>query len=141
MLNFTTDPFDPRCWSIEEPEGRIYLNDHLEPFVSLDYEDYLWACKWRWSIKHSRGENLIYAYRTLTEGSIKDGTRRKRSLYLHVEIMKRSGILPPSEKHTIVDHRDSNTLNCRRRNLRWATPSMNAKNRNGRCPQDLFEEI
>jgi hypothetical protein len=53
--------------------------------------------------------------------------------------MKRTGIKPPTKKHVLVDHRTGHTLNCRRPNLRWATHSMNSRNRNGSTPHDMIE--
>lgn len=37
-------------------------------------------------------------------------------------------------------HRDGDTLNCRRGNLRWATHSLNARNVRGSHSHDLIED-
>lgn len=100
----------------------------------MDYDDYLWACRYKWAIKWSRGGKKCYLYRTG-----RDENGKTKSEYLHVEIMKRTGIEPPSPEHTITDHRDGNSLHCRRKNLRWATLTMNRQNRFGSHPHDLVD--
>ena len=52
-------------------------------------------------------------------------------VFLHKEILRRAFVLPPSPLHHIGDHRNGKTLDNRRGNLRWATKSMNARNRFG----------
>lgn len=53
------------------------------------------------------------------------GTRKKRRLYLHREIMH-----APAELE--VDHLDGDPLNCRRANLECVTPAENTRRRNER---------
>ena len=126
-----------------EPEPcRIYGDDKGELFALVDAIDYQWVVQWQWSPKWSRGGRKVYLRRNVQETIADHGvcpetgmrirTRTQRTLFLHTAIMGRMGIEPPTPLHTIVDHRDSDGLNCRRDNLRWATPSMNAKNINGK---------
>ncbi len=101
-----------------EETGRLWLDDREGHHTVVDYEDYLWAIKYKWGKKpNSRGKKL-YAYRV----------SRNRSIYLHVEIMLRM-CCPPTEEHTMVDHIDGDSLNNKRNNLRWATAKDNARNR------------
>lgn len=76
-------------------------NNHL---VQLDDEDYDYFNQWSWC---RRGDGYI----------------GKGSLYLHREIMKRAGF------EGEYDHKDRNKLNCQKENLRLATSSQNAANR------------
>lgn len=135
-MHGTLDPFDPRTWAEDDHEHRIYGNDALTIYALVDPEDYTWFARWRWSPKVSKGGKKVYLFRPQSDRS---RASRVVSLYLHVEIMKRTGIQPPSSLHTMTDHRNGNGLDCRRRNLRWATPRMNCLNRNGRRPHDLIE--
>lgn len=107
----------------------------------VDEDDYHWAIQWRWNPnkKKSRrnpGKIKIYAHRACR---LQGKYGPCSSIYLHIEIMKRTGIRPPSVAHCIVDHRDGDTFNLRRSNLRWATHSMNSRNLFGKEPYDLEE--
>lgn len=131
------DIWDPNTWCLDTKTCCLYLDDYAERFVLLDEEDYWWAVNWRWHVNKPRGRRARkkrYACRSQGRG----GNYRPK-LYLHVQIMLRTGILPLSPAHTIVDHRDGNEFNCQRANLRWATPSMNRLNVLGACPTDLFD--
>lgn len=103
-------------------QHRIYGDNRESVFALIDEEDYHWAVQWSWGPKLSRGGSKIYLYRH----------SRGVSYYLHKEIMKRNEPEPPSPEHTIADHRNGQSLDCRRANLRWATPSQNSLNINGR---------
>jgi hypothetical protein len=110
--------------------GRIY-GTREDEIAILDYEDYLWAVQWCWhvNVPHiTRKGRKLYFVRQQS-----NGRRYSPKLYLHVEIMKRTGIEPPGPEYTLTDHLDGNEWNCRKINLQWATTSMNrisAKPRN-----------
>lgn len=102
---------------------RIYLcprDDSI--FCIVSEEDYAWCQQWRWQFVWDRWKTKKYACRSTT---LAGGGREK--LYLHKEILKRKGDIPPTPKHTIGDHNDSDSLNNRRDNLEYVTPKQNAE--------------
>ena len=114
----------------EPHEYRIYLDDRAIHYAIVDEEDWHYFSQWLWVPKISRGGWKMYARRA--KAIWEDGVKLKTtSLYLHVEIMKRMEP-PPTVFHTMVDHKNGDSLNCRRKNLRWATPRMNRMNINPR---------
>lgn len=135
------DPFDPRFWpSDEDREWRIYGTDDARVHAIVDREDWEYFSRWLWTPKRSRGGEWGKFYLRRAVNRYENGRRVKvDSLYLHIEIMKHSGIKPPTLLHTVVDHRDGDSLNCRRTNLRWVTPQMNRLNLNGCYSHDLIE--
>lgn len=127
-----TDDWDPN--TIPEMNGvfspcRIYGDDRAEMFALVDQIDYQFLVQWRWSPKWSRGNRKVYLRRVMHEGA--RASRVQRTLFLHSAVLARMGVKPPTPKHTLIDHRDGNGMNCQRGNLRWATPSMNALNVKG----------
>lgn len=83
--------------------------------------DYRWASRFKWYVLKSKG--TFYAVRA---ERLPDGKRR--SVLLHRAIMKRAG---HNLTGRVVDHRNHNGLDNRRRNLRAATYSQNNVNQRG----------
>jgi hypothetical protein len=134
------DPFDPTGWPLDLFDARpLRLGAAADPelFALLDAADFAHFSRWCWYAKGSRGSANLYLCRTQTVRSA--AGRADRCLYLHVEVMRRSGVEPPSSHHVLVDHRNGDTLDCQRANLRWATRSMNVRNIRGSCPIDIEE--
>jgi len=135
------DIWNPNNWDLSPRVVSLYLDDRAEEFVLLDEQDYWWACQWRWHCNKARGRNKSRAGKKRYPcRSQSNGRLYKPKLYLHVQIMLRTGILPPSPEHTIVDHRNGNEFDCQRMNLRWATPTMNRLNIRGSHQDELFEQ-
>lgn len=142
------DFFDPRNWKEPEP-CRIYLTDDLELFALVDAVDYPALCKYRWSSlgrQWKQGQKHDYARRSQSEFHAPDGPmyespitgkmvrnrhRIQRTVFLHHVIAERAGLIKPTPKH-LLDHRNGKPLDCRRKNLRWATRRFNMLNSNGR---------
>lgn len=101
---------------------RIWLDTAAGIYATVSFEDYAWALQWKWQITWDRHKRKAYA--TRSTGAKSNG---RRKLYLHKEVLKRTGKLPPTESHTIGDHGDGNSLHCERDNLEWATPSQNRR--------------
>lgn len=119
-------------------EFRIYGDDNGSIFAAVDEEDWHHLIQWLWSPKWSRGGRKVYLRRNSQVGKGRT-ERTRKTIFLHQAVMERKGDIPPSPLHTIIDHRNSDGLDCRRQNLRWATHSMNSLNRDGRMPYDLEE--
>lgn len=113
------DPFDPRTWSIPRTIYRIWLSDRIELGVVVDKVDYEWAKRWLWGFVMDKHGKKVYARRSPSG----------RHVWLHKEICGRAHGEPTGHRHTIADHINGDTMNCRRSNLRWTCPSGNATNR------------
>jgi len=103
-------------------ECRVYLSPHDDSvFAVVSPEDLTWCQQWKWHFRYDKHKTKMYATRSTWENG------RRKTLYLHKEILKRKGDVPPSDKHTIGDHGDSDSLNNKRNNLEWVTPKENAE--------------
>lgn len=134
-----TDDWDPNVIMTEAAKPcRIYGDDKGEIFALVDAIDYQWLVQWRWSPKWSRGNRKVYLRRNVQTTIAKQWTdpetglairnRVQRTLFLHTAVAERAGILPPSEYHVLLDHRNGNGLDCRRTNIRWVTKQQNRIN-------------
>jgi hypothetical protein len=101
-----------RRWKYGEAFRRIYLGEG--EWTILDHEDYYRLGNFKWHIK-GNGKKF-YVVR-----SAKNGSGRTKLLSLHREITN-------APKGLVVDHRNRNTLDNRRANLRLATASQNMHN-------------
>lgn len=108
---------------LDYPPRNIWLNAELTLAALVDPEDYDFFSRWRWFAKPNSRGLKFYAFRGTSIAGV-----RGVSLYLHVEILKRFKPERPSPRHTQGDHRNGDSLDCRRLNLRWATPSENRLN-------------
>lgn len=95
------------------PFRRIPLGQNL--FALVDPDDYYWLNQFHWSPR--RNSNCVYAVRFL---NLKG--RKNKIISMHREICKPS-------KGRLVDHRNNNTLDNCRHNLRTATHSQNQYNK------------
>ncbi len=85
-------------------------------FAIVDQADYYWLNHFHWALQ--RGNGSVYAFRIFNEAG-----KKTKIILMHRGIKKpRKGLL--------VDHRNTNSLDNRRENLRNATKSQNQQNRN-----------
>lgn len=129
LFRASTMELGASSWLTFQP---IYLdNDGM--FAVLDDEDAAWASQWKWKPLRSKGRKAkFYAVRSARIPSGVRGVRgRNVCIFLHKEICRRAYGVPPSTSHICADHKDGNSLNCRRGNLRWATVQENNENYNG----------
>lgn len=103
----------------------VWLDREADLFVIVDLIDYNWMSEWMWYKKKSQrtaGHRVKwYAYRTGRQCGV------RVSLYLHVLITARAWGPRPSTRH-VSDHRNGQSLDCRRDNLHWATRKQNRAN-------------
>ena len=96
--------------------------------VVVDAIDHAWLSQWKWTFKRWswRYGTSIYARRCVRRGG------HKITVFMHSVILtERMRRRQPSRTHT-CDHRDLDSLDNRRRNLAWATPSEQNINRRRR---------
>jgi len=87
--------------------------------VRVDAADVAFLRQWKWSFRHAtwRYGACVHACRGVRRGG------RPVNLYMHTVILtERMGLPRPSAGHT-GDHRNIDSLDNTRRNLRWATHS------------------
>jgi hypothetical protein len=140
MRDGVLDWTDPRLLDLDPPrELVVYLSDTDASLVALlDDVDHEWASRHKWGFVTSKmrknGREKFYACRTVY---VPDKSFIR--VYLHKEVVRRAHGDPPTPTHSIGDHRNGDSLDCRRGNLRWATSSMNRLNIDGRYPHDFFD--
>jgi hypothetical protein len=123
---------DPRLWPPDLPPDAtrcLQLSDRIDCYCLLDAQDHEWARHWLW--RHTFGSGALHPETGVIARP--DHIYAIRSVgrtleYLHRTILTRAEG-PPPEPGMIGDHRNGDTLDNRRCNLRWASKSMNAKNR------------
>ncbi|GJE06369.1 hypothetical protein AOPFMNJM_1685 [Methylobacterium jeotgali] len=126
------DDFDPTTWPAPAPAAcYLHLSDRFDVYALVDPEDHAWASRHRWCHTYGSG-SICERFEGVFVIDRPDGMYARRcvggrTLWLHREILIRKDG-PPGRGRWIGDHRNGNTLDCRRRNLRWATPSQNARN-------------
>lgn len=82
--------------------------------TQVNEEDFAYLSYWSWS---TGGRNKSYVQRTETQP-------KRVTIFMHKVVAARSGL----NVSGIIDHRDRNTLNNQRENLREATDSQNQGN-------------
>lgn len=100
-------------------------------------DDYAFLANWKWTFARSHPGNareLIYARRSVT---VRDPqfqrveVKKHFDLFVHHVVLARMGLPDPPEKKWTADHINHDTLDNRRENLRWASPTFQALNRAG----------
>lgn len=165
MLHKPDDMWDPNTWSDpDDREYRIYAPD-LETYALVSAIDYPYLCQFSWSIHtvnigkrdrsaHANVRKRLYLRRGVSIFNGPDGepyvspihghvvrhrNRTQKNVFLHQEVIERMGTPPPSPLHTLIDHIDRDTMNCRRWNLEWETKSGNTLNsERGGKPKQVF---
>lgn len=90
--------------------------------ATVDEQDFEWVSTWKWFVSKVKTAHRVlwYAARCERTGG------KLRTIYMHRKIAKRAGILTSDLMK--VDHRDTDSLNNQRSNLREATSSQNLSN-------------
>jgi hypothetical protein len=87
-------------------------------FALVDDEDFEWLNQWKWCVANYRG--YFYAVRSFTE----NGTNKQVKMH--------GMVLNVSNPRVFVDHKNLDTLDNRKTNLRKANASQNSANRSAK---------
>jgi HNH endonuclease len=94
-------------------------------YVALvDDEDYEWLMQWKWNY-HRVKKNIGYATRTDRSSE----TGKQRTVRMHTAIMG-------TKTGFVIDHKNHNTLDNQKSNLRFCTQGQNVCNRDSRTKRD-----
>ena len=110
LLQQEPQPWTPSYREIQLTQGQVAL---------VDTADYEWLSQWKWCLVTKRRTGDLYASR---RGRSSEG--RSIVVYMHREIL---GLFYGDKRQG--DHRNRNSLDNRRSNLRLAMPTDNARNR------------
>ena len=91
-------------------------------FAMVDDDDFDFLNQWKWNAGLKKSTNTYYASRN--QRTVKKNARQE-TIRMHRVIMN-------AGKGQIVDHRDGNTLNNQKNNLRFCTNGQNSANRRAR---------
>lgn len=101
-------------------------------FAVVDDADFEWLNNWRWRASFKADAGIFYVTRWSTKDEYGDGNRS-------IVLMHRFILGAP--EGVMVDHRDRNTLNNQRYNLRLCTNGQNQANCKARCGQSVFKGV
>jgi hypothetical protein len=107
---------------------RIRIGPRGRYAVTVDARDFAFLAQWKWSYVRLgwRYGASIYARREARVNG------RRLRIYMHRVILRERMRRAPPSRHHQCDHRDIDSLNNTRRNLRWATRSLQIANRRPR---------
>ncbi len=88
--------------------------------TEIDDIDYNYLIQWLWYVQVNPKSKLLYAMRDIH-------INKNLHIYMHHEILKRMKLIIP--KGYVGDHKDRNSLNNQRENLRIVTKSEDLHNR------------
>lgn len=100
----------------------------------VDEEDYDYLMDFRWS--EMNGRQNPYALRGIWNSE----TKSTKTIYLHREVLERK-LGRPLQPGEYADHINGDTLDCRRSNLRVATPQQNSINSRQRGARSGFRGV
>lgn len=129
------DPFDPNTLDFNRT-CRIYDAD-LERFAIVDEKYYSALVTRRDTNPHRNGKIQARSWNVKDPHPSRNGKKRYfvsssgwrqgEGTFLHVEVMRLSGRLPPTKRHVLVGHIDGDEWNCTEDNLEWSTHVRNRR--------------